>query len=108
MFDTLTPFPVNPIKLIGDTVARPACGTGAFTYHETAWTGNCDEDDQIFDACVEGWLPWFPPTLTPTIVPANLTFGRVGEVGYLGLLATPIGQLLCRPQPQTKTRRFVY
>lgn len=107
MFDSLQAFPVNPVKVIGDTAFRPVCGIGLFNYHEVAWTDACDVDDQVFDACLEvGLLAPFEPTIP--LLPSNLTFGRPGSGGYRDRLAAPAGRLLCRPRPESRTRRFVY
>ena len=103
MFDALQPFPVNPAQLIGQRSFRPVCGAGVFNYHEVAWTGDCDVDDLVYDACLAGVLPG---TFQP-IVPASLEFGRIGQQRYRQLLATAAGQLICRPQPQNRERRFV-
>jgi hypothetical protein len=103
MFDMNQSFPVNPAQLIGQQSFRAVCGTGQFAFHEVAWTGDCSEEDLVFDACLADVYPgtWMP------IVPAAIEFGHIGQLGYRQLLATPIGQLLCRPQPQSRRRRFV-
>jgi hypothetical protein len=103
MFDMLQPFPVKPLQLIGQWTFGPVCGTGFFNYHEVAWAGDCGVDDLVYDACLTGLLP---NTLVST-VPAAMPFGRLGQLQYRSLLATPAGQVLCRPQPQNRVRRFV-
>ena len=104
MFNELQPFPVNPAQADRPAVVPgPICGTGVFNYHEVAWTGDCDVDDEVYDACLAGVLPG---TFQP-IVPASLEFGRIGQQRYRQLLATAAGQLICRPQPQNRERRFV-
>lgn len=102
-----TSFPVNPIRAIGLTHWDTPCGLGFFGYHEVAWKGDCTENDEVFDACLEvdSTLPPYPP-YTP-LLPANLRFGGVGEGLYRDLLAARWGRHLCDPQPVTRQRRRV-
>lgn len=103
MFNEWQPFAVNPAQLIGQLLFTTVCGTGVFNYHEVAWTGDCDVNDLVFDACLAG----VDPRTGIVTVASGMRFGNVGERQYRQLLATPSGQFFCTPQPSTRTRRFV-
>jgi hypothetical protein len=108
MFDSFQPFPVNPVRLIGDTAFQGVCGTGFFQYHEVAWTGDCEADDKVFDACLEIALLATPLEVAIPLLPVDLTFGVPGSGNYRDRLAAPAGRLLCRPRPENRQRRFVF
>ena len=101
-------FAVNPILAIGSDEWSPACGWGAFDYHEVAWTGDCGVDDVVYDACLKvdaGSDPLRAPFIGA--VPVGLRFGRPGEGLYRDRLAAPSGRFDCAPQPNTRQRRPV-
>jgi hypothetical protein len=103
-------FALNPIRAIGSDFWQPACGWPGFGMHEVAWEGNCTENEEVYDACLEvdgGADPTRAP-FTP-LLPANLRFGRVGDGLYRDRLASPRdnGRELCEPHPETRQRRFV-
>jgi hypothetical protein len=102
------PFPLNPTRGIGTHNWLSACAVGAFAMHEVAWTGACGEDDDVYDAClaVDGDVD---PTRAPHTVrlPVAMRFGAAAQGSYRDRLVAPAGQLVCRPQPATRQRRFV-
>jgi len=106
-------FHLNPILAIGSSVWQPAChGTpgwsDGFGYHEVAWTGACDSDENVYDAClkVDGDAD---PTSAPhtPLLPVNLRFGNPGDGQYRDRLTVPADRANCSPRPTTKTRRTV-
>jgi hypothetical protein len=102
-------FGLNPLLGIGSAVWQPACGWPGFSYHEVAWTGACDVDDRVYDAClqVDGDSD---PTAAPhtALLPCEMRFGNPGDGDYRDRLATPAGRPTCDPQPGTRTRRSVF
>lgn len=102
-------FACNEIIAIGYTTWDTPCGWPGFRYHEVAWNGACDVNDEVFDAClkVDGdndptdGLPHTP------LLPTNMKFGNPGDLLYRDRLATPAGRANCKPQPATKTRRQI-
>jgi hypothetical protein len=104
----LVPFPLNPTRSIGSPSWRSACGTGVYSMHEVAWTGNCGEDDTVFDACLEldGDADPTRPPHRPQL-PVGMRFGAAGEGQYRDRLAAPAGRAVCEPQPSFRQRRFL-
>jgi len=102
-------FDLNPLLGIGSAVWQTACGWAGFSYHEVAWTGACDVNDRVFDAClqVDGDAD---PTSAPhtPLLPCDLRFGNPGDGDYRDRLATPAGRPTCDPQPATRRRRPVF
>jgi hypothetical protein len=104
----LVPFPLNPTRSIGSLGWLSACGTGVYSMHEVAWTGDCGEDDLVFDACLEldgDADPTRPPHQAH--LPVGMRFGAPGQGLYRDRLAAPAGRLVCEPQPLFRQRRFV-
>jgi hypothetical protein len=107
-------FALNPMLSIGSSLWEPAClssgygWTGSFSYHEVAWKGACDVNDQLFDAClqVDGDADPTSPPHTP-LLPTNIRFGNPGDGDYRDRLATPTGRATCNPQPATRIRRSI-
>lgn len=96
----LSPFSLNKVIPIGfpDFIIPFA---GSFNFHEVAWKGDCTEDNEVFDAClvVDGDPD---PTVTTShtrLLPANLLFGRPGDLHYRDRLASAAdnGRPLCVP-----------
>jgi hypothetical protein len=103
------PFRLNPVLAIGARSWGGACNTGVFAMHEVAWEGECEADDEVFDAClqVDGDIdPTRPPHIP--VLPANMRFGNPEERQYRDRLAAPAGRLLCQPQPWMRRRRRVF
>jgi len=102
-------FALNPLLGIGSAVWQPACGWSGFSYHEVAWTGACDVNDRVYDAClqVDGDAD---PTSAPhtPLLPCNMRFGNPGDGDYRDRLATPAGRPTCTPAPVTRKRRSVF
>lgn len=103
-------FQLNPILAIGSNVWQTACGWGGFSYHEVAWKNNCDENDNVFDAClkVDGDAnPGVAPH-TPLLV-ADLKFGNCNVLDYRNRLTTNAanGCPNCQPAPGTRQRRAI-
>lgn len=100
-------FETNPIQAIGTTPYQSPCGWGlGFTYHEVAWTGACDVNDRVYDACVRVVDGGAGPTPT-TSVPVDLIFGEPGSGDYRDLLAAPASAAVCVPRPADRKRRAV-
>ena len=105
------PFKCNEVIAIGGSTWDTPCGWAGFKYHEVAWRGGCDVNDEVFDAClkVDGDSD---PTSSPhtLLLPVNMKFGTCdGPLQYRRRLATPAsdGCPRCKPQPSTKQRRDV-
>lgn len=101
-------FALNPLLAIGSNVWQTACGWGGFSYHEVAWTGACDVDDRVYDAClqVDGDADPAAAPHTP-LLPVDMRFGNPGDMDYRSRLCPPAGQPDCDPQPAEKRRRLV-
>lgn len=101
-------FPLNPTRSIGFHSWLSACAVGFFSMHEVAWTGDCGENDDVFDACLEVDGD-SDPTQAPhsALLPVNMQFGAAGDGLYRDRLAAPAGRLLCEPQPLFRQRRIV-
>jgi hypothetical protein len=101
-------FGLNPLLGIGASVWQPACGWSGFSYHEVAWTGACDVNDRVFDACLQVDAD-ADPTSAPhwPELPCDMRFGDPGDGDYRDRLATPAGAPNCDPQPATRQRRAV-
>ena len=99
-------FDLNSILAIGSSTWQTACGWGGFSYHEVAWKGACNANEEVYDACllVDGDAD---PTAAPhtPLLPVNLRFGNPGDGVYRDRLATPAGRPACAPQPTTRQRR---
>lgn len=103
-------FSLNPILLIGFVDDwSPACVQMGFGFHEAAWTGQCREDDRVFDAClkIDGDEDPTDEPRTP-LLPANIRFGRQGEGQYSDRLAAPHaqGRPRCNPRGE-RIRRAI-
>lgn len=100
-------FATNPIRAIGSKFWGSPCGWGlGFTFHEVAWTGDCDSDNEVFDASLEvnGSAA---PTMAPHIplLPSNMRFGLNGDGQYRDRFAAPVDRLICEPMPWERRRR---
>lgn len=106
----LPQFETFPILAVGAPQWQIPCGIWpAFSFHEVAWTGDCGEDDMVYDACLlldVDTLPWFAPR--QALLPVATRFGRPGEGGYRDRLATPAGRLACTPRAAERRRRAVF
>jgi hypothetical protein len=104
----LEPFATNEVIAIGASAWSAPCGWLGFNYHEVAWTGNCDVEDEVYDACllVDGDAD---PTTQPRVplLPTGIRFGDVDQLQYRDRLAAPTSRVVCTPQPQTRQRRAV-
>lgn len=104
-----TGFDCNEIFALGGTAWNTPCGWPGFRYHEVAWKGACDVNDEVFDAClkVDGDSnPTGGGGHTP-LLPVNLKFGNTGDLLYRDRLATPAGRPDCKPFPSTRVRRKI-
>lgn len=104
------PFACNPFMAIGTGVWNVPCGVpGGFLYHEVAWTGACDNDDAVCDACIGfSGLTTFPPPEQVPILAVLTRFGRSGQGGYRDALAAPSARETCRPRPAERVRRPIF
>lgn len=102
-------FELNELLAIGSATWQSACGWWGFSYHEIAWKGACDNNDRIFDAClqVDGDAD---PTSAPhvALLPTNMIFGVAGAGHYRDHLTTQAGRPHCNPVPGTRKRRTVF
>lgn len=106
-------FHLNPILGIGSNVWEPACHgidgwSDGFGYHEVAWTGACDSNENVYDACLK--VDGDPdPTVGPhsPLLPVNLRFGNPGDMQYRDRLTVPADRANCSPLTYTRTRRTV-
>jgi hypothetical protein len=76
-------YTLNPVLIIGS--GSDGWTSMAFNHHAVAWTGACDVDDYVFDAClmVDGDVtPGSNSNHHTELLPANLRFGRVGQKHY--------------------------
>ncbi|WP_457355442.1 hypothetical protein [Roseateles sp. P5_D6] len=99
-------FRLNPLLSIGSRTWSTL--HGGFTFHEVAWTGNCTENDSVYDACchLDGDLdPAAPPRLP--LLPMGLRFGSPGDAGYRDRIALHDDREVCAPQPTLRVRRTV-
>lgn len=102
-------FFLNEILGIGSNVWQTACGWPGFSYHEVAWKGACDVNDEVFDACLQVDGDIDPLTAPHTaLLPTNLVFGTPGSGQYRDRLCTVAGRPLCPAQPGSRQRRSVY
>ena len=102
-------FGLNPLLAIGSGTWQPACGWSGFSYHEVAWTGACDVNDHVFDACLEVDADADPTSLPHTpLLPCDMRFGNAGDGDYRDRLATPAGSPACDVQPSTRQRRIIF
>jgi len=95
-------FKTNPIRLFGRTTWQAV----NFTGHTVAWEGACNEDEDLYDACLEvdsDEDPTLPPQ-TP-LLPTNLRFGRPGERLYIFRLAPPETATQSVPTPALNRKR---
>lgn len=103
-------FDMNKIIAIGSREWEIPCGIWpGFSFHEVAWTGQCDVEDKVYDACLLVDLdmaPWADPQLP--WLPVNMRFGRAGELQYRDRLAAPAGSQDCTPRPWEQRRRLVF
>lgn len=102
-------FECNEIIAIGHSTWNTPCGWKGFSYHEVAWKGACDVNDEVFDAClkVDGDSdPTGGPPHTP-LLPVKMKFGKIGSLLYRDRLAAPKGRPKCNPQPSKMKRRKI-
>jgi len=102
-------FGLNPALAIGSEVWRTPCGWPSFSYHEVAWTGECNVDDTVYDAClkVDGDEDPTSSPHTPMLV-CGMRFGNPGDGDYRDRLASPSGRPNCNPLPSQRLRRTVW
>ena len=94
-------FPLHPHQRIGNSSLTLQ---SSFSHHTVAWTGECTEDDQVFDACVQldsDECPANDPH--PLFVPAGMRFGQVTEKLYRFRLTSDPSQ--CNPAGEPFHRR---
>lgn len=106
----LPQFETFPVLAVGASLWQIPCGIWpAFSFHEVAWTGDCGDNDMVYDACLlldADAMPWLAPRLA--YLPVAARFGRAGEGGYRDRLATPAGRIDCVPRPSERRRRAVF
>ena len=106
MFTLGQGFGVNAMIPIGTSGWQVPCGWPGFSFHEVAWTGDCGEDDDVYDAslAVDGsGSPSLPPRFP--VLATGLRFGEPLAQDYRFRLAAPGSQQACAPQPPTRQRR---
>lgn len=97
-------FTYNPIKKIGES----KWSTDAFDFHTVAWEGECDEGNDVYDAClkVDGDED---PANSPSmpVLPTNLRFGKHSDRQYRFRLVAPSNPNAAQPEPHKRRRRAV-
>ena len=99
-------FRLNPILAIGQDEWSTV--QGGFSFHEVAWSGNCGEQDTVYDACIH--TDRDPnPSRAPHLpsLPANQIFGTAGSGHYRDQIAAPSDRNKCIPQPALRDRRAI-
>ena len=97
-------FGLNPHRRIG----LAGVFGSRFSFHAAAWKDPCDEDSQLFDACVRVDSDSSPATNPhPWMVPRNIKFGRIGEHEYRFRLVKTDEEGSCVPVPSSKVRRII-
>jgi hypothetical protein len=101
-------FALRSLRAIGTkTWAVPF--NGKFAYHEVAWVGACDENTNLYDACLELNTNRSVGAPTP-LLPVNMLFGLCSnQTDYRTYLTTSgaAGCDSCVPIPGGKERRTV-
>jgi hypothetical protein len=100
-------FFTNSLKLIGHpSPSRP----DIFTGHEVAWEGECRENNELFDACLQVDNDFTTRDFEP-LLPTNLIFGRPDDPSSYRFRLSPLplqGQMdPCSPSPQNRQRRKI-
>jgi hypothetical protein len=108
MFNPVTPFAVNTLQLIGQSSFGVVCGFGVFNYHEVAWSGECTEADDVYDACVAVFAPAAPLLPRTILIPSGVPFGFPNQGLYRDLLAAPGSRSVCQARPTSRQRRLVF
>jgi hypothetical protein len=103
-------FRCNPFLALGSRRWQEPCGSAfGFAYHEVAWSGDCEDDDMVYDAAVAfSGRTTMPPAGTVPRVAANMTFGRPGAGLYRDWIAAPEARTICHPRPQDRVRRAIF
>lgn len=94
--------PLNPHLRIGTSALQ----TDEFGFHRVAWSGACQENDLVFDACVQldsDDCPASPPH--PLFVPTNILFGTVDDHFYRFRLASDPSR--CNPVQEPPLHRRI-
>jgi hypothetical protein len=106
-------FHLNPMLGIGSNTWQPCCHgidgwSDGFGYHEVAWTGACDSNEFVYDAClkVDGDADPTSAPQTP-LLPIHMKFGNPGDLLYRDRLTVPADRTNCAPQPASRARRPV-
>lgn len=99
-------FELNPTRAIGSRDWVSACGADFFFMHEVAWKDECNDANQVFDACVEVPRNINPLILQP-MLPINMVFGGPGDGGYRDHLASAPGRAKCQPRPETRQHKIL-
>mgnify|MGYP004452635633 CR=1 FL=1 len=106
-------FETNPYLPIGHATWTGTGPEEAFIYHEVAWTGECGDDDLIYDACLQvDSMGCSTPSFLLELLPMGMIFsdGNPGSpYAYRESLAVPgpLGYDRCRPKPEERKRRNV-
>lgn len=108
-------FALNEIISIGLSVWGKPFSDGRFSYHEVAWKGSAELNDNIFDACLKVNGKEKDETRTPdpdstkriSTLPLNIPFDDPGSFDYREKLVAPSSIKDCLPMPTRKTRRPV-
>ena len=100
-------FMLRDSQTIGHSSWGSPCNLGlGFMFHEVGWSGECRENDEIYDASVvvDGNLSPFAH-LPFALLPAGIPFGSVWQTQYRRMLAAPESLLVCHPRPFERRRR---
>ncbi|WP_300035397.1 hypothetical protein [uncultured Roseobacter sp.] len=100
-------FMLRDSQTIGHSSWGSPCNLGlGFMFHEVGWSGDCEQDDAIYDASVvvDSNLSPFAHLPVP-LLPAGIPFGSIWQTFYRRMLAAPESLLICHPLPEERRRR---
>lgn len=102
-------FELNEIVPVGyATFGCPNWGC-SFSYHEVAWEGSAQVDEEVHDACLKvdrDSDPVNPPHIP--LLPVNMRFDDPSGLDYRERLVPPSSLVNCQARPDTKVRPTVY
>ena len=101
-------FMTRDILTIGGQRWQSPCGFGlGFMFHEVAWSGQAQEWDAVYDACVLVNADYWLPGLLVPLLPANLGFGPAFGGLYRDMFAQAQDQFICQPRPEERRCRML-
>jgi hypothetical protein len=100
-------FDYNPVLRIGESQWHE----DHFNFHVLAWEGDCDIDNNVFDACLQvdgDHNPTNSDDRHVPLLPVNIRFGGAGEQFYSYRLVAPCNPPTNgQPRPEKRLRRTI-